>query len=207
MLTVIQNDLEDEDFDAMTSKGHKIWFLHPERTPIDLRDLKKASSNVCRYNGHCVWKLIQHLALCTELAELATRSSIYDGQREYLIAQCALHDIHEIYVGDVVSGLKKLLPQYKDIEILWETRVLDYFGLDLPTGFTKGFVKEIDTRALCLEMTYLRHPGASRVIARIGASSLDEIQVFQRVCTMSYHQCWQLLMKSILNYRVANGEE
>lgn len=59
----------EKDFDGMTQAGHKIWYEWPERTPIDINDLKFAATNLCRYNGHLRWMLVRHLALCVELAK------------------------------------------------------------------------------------------------------------------------------------------
>jgi 5'-deoxynucleotidase YfbR-like HD superfamily hydrolase len=202
-----------DDFDAMTGRGFKIWFLRPELTPIDLEDIKYAANNICRYNGHCTWSLLQHLTLCTLLAQyhlsndyarFPNKDSVPESV-EYLVAQCACHDMHEIYVGDVITGLKKYLTEFKQIELLWETYVLSTFGLDLPMGATKWFVKYIDNRALTLEMTGARHLSAGRVTELFGQPEEAETEIYEFVRELDPHACWFIITKAIEAYQ--EGEE
>lgn len=205
--------------DAITHIGYSLWYLKPERTPIDLEDIRYALGNICRYNGHLEWNLLRHLALCTLLAQHNTYNrflalveqdgaeNAFEKTSEHLelVAQCACHDIHEIYVGDITSGLKKHLPDFQRIELLWETYVLKTLGLDLPTGKVKAFVKEIDLKALALEMTILNHPGAKYVYVPVDE---EEMRIFDLVQNTSPSACWLIIIEAIEQYQngVKNGE-
>lgn len=210
--------MDPDSFDSMTGRGYKIWFYHPERTPVDLNEIKHASTNICRFNGHFTWKLIQHLALCTMLAEYHTENgyvpyktgagpngplttTIISDSASYLIAQCAAHDFHEIYVGDVITGLKKYLNEYKVIEKLWETWVLKNFDLDYPEGNTKWFVKYIDLRALTLEMIGNGHMKANTVIELYGQPDEHELRIYEQISKSTPDQCWNIITKAIEKYR------
>jgi hypothetical protein len=207
-----------DDHDARTGRGYKIWFLKPELTPIDLEDIRYAASNICRYNGHCRWTLLQHLALCTLLAQFHVNrgyikvkegtvpeglltTSVLSIPESYLVAQCACHDMHETYVGDVITGLKKYLSEFKTIELAWETYVLSTFGLDLPTGTTKWFVKYIDNRALTLEMMGAHHLSANRIAEAFGIPEEEEKNIYMFVKELDPQACWLIVKSAIDAYK------
>lgn len=207
-----------DEFDAMTGRGYRIWFLKPHLTPVDLEDIRYSTSNICRYNGHVKWTLLQHLTLCTLLAqyhmtngyvmylvksgsEQELKTVTITESPEYLVAQCTCHDMHEIYVGDVISGLKKYLSEFKAIELSWETYVLSTFGLDLPTGNTKWFVKYIDNRALTLEMKGAHHLSADRVEEIFGTPDETEQDLYKYVRDLDPHTCWFIIKSAIDSYK------
>lgn len=215
--------MSTDEYDAMTGRGYRIWFAKPYLTPIDLQDIKYAATNICRYNGHVHWSLLQHLTLCTLLAQynLSRGYVMYpvgtgpqgdslitvtmSEPSEYLVAQCACHDMHETYVGDVISGLKKYLSEFKAIELDWETYVLSTFGLDLPTGNTKWFVKFIDNRALTLEMKGAHHLSADRVQEAFGTPEQTEEEIYTYVRDLDPNTCWFIIKSAIDTYK--EGEQ
>lgn len=140
--------------DMVTWSGHGVWYDRPELTPIDWNDIDKALPNICRYNGHLDVKLSTHLHLCGAIAE-----QFFEQPK--LAAYAAAHDIHEIYMTDVVNGMKKHLPNYSPIEHQWEQHVHRQLGL--PWDERPALVKEIDMVALCIEMDQLKHPAAKYV--------------------------------------------
>lgn len=138
--------------DMMTISGEWIYFDKPYASEIKFQDLQIHTSNINRYNGAVHWSLLQHLTLCYLLAKhynASPKEAIY----------CLAHDLHEIIVGDVVSGLKKYIPQFQALELAWETRVHYALGIPLQES-PKEFVKLVDLKALCIEMHFLGHPGA-----------------------------------------------
>ena len=148
-----------------TATGADVWFLHPERTPIRGYDLYIHSSRICRYGGAVEWTLLQHTALCVALAR---RGRIVAE----IVPYVAVHDLHEVYVGDVVAALKEVLPEYKArIETPWEARVHHALGLCFPLDRSmKGAVKRIDIRALAIEMIFCQHPRAGVMVDRFVAA-------------------------------------
>ncbi len=195
-----------DNFDAMTGRGFKIWFNRPELTPVDLEDIKYSAQNICRFNGHCKWSLLQHLTLCTLLAQYHLDPAM--ESTEHLIAQCACHDMHETYIGDVISGLKKYLADFQKIEALWETYVLSTFGLSMPTGTTKWFVKYIDNKALTLEMIGARHLSADRVAKIFGQPEEEETEIYEFVRELDPDACWFIINSAIETFKEGkeNGE-
>lgn len=153
--------------DMTTASGQNVFFSYPEQTKVLLEDLTIHASNICRYNGAIQWKLIQHLALCIDLAvDYQDYLKTYINYKPVAIntinrGYVALHDYHEIYTGDMVTGLKAHCKDYSKIENNWERWVHKSMGL--PKGHPVEdvqFVKLIDRAALCLEMSYLNHPAA-----------------------------------------------
>ncbi len=209
----------NNDYDSATSQGHKIWYLSPTLTFIDERDIKTSTANICRFNGHIDWKLIQHLALCTMLASHHVCQDFYwceaDGflqmiviedDSALLVAQCAAHDFPEAYIGDIVTGLKQYLYDYKKIEYLWEEHVLGAFNLQIPESTVKQFVKYIDLRALCLEMHGGGHMAYSRICQNYGTPSEQEFQIYEFVKELSLESCWRIVIDAINENRRASGE-
>ena len=179
--------------DMVTWQGHAVNFLKPEDTIVDWEDLKVHTKNICRYNGALDWKLMEHLALCSRLSQLSDvreRGGFTNMTEEEVTLQagyCSTHDFQEIYCTDVVSGLKKYLPAYREIEDTWESYVHQQIGLPLCHRNHK-FVRHIDLRALVVEMTALEHPAAKLVGERYGGPVLDsEKEAFDAIYK---HRSW-----------------
>lgn len=151
-------------------------YEHPEGRPIShpdgyappflvyAEDVKTALSRQCRYAGAVDVSVLAHSALCVLLADtmvdhaLVTPSTSKDGMlRKRLRAYAAAHDLHEAYVTDVPSPLKRLLPAYKVIEERWERYVHARAGLVWPGPV---LVHDIDRRAVVVETAILEHPDA-----------------------------------------------
>lgn len=184
--------------DYTTASGHKIYFNDISTLVFDWDDIHIHTKNINRYNGGLNWKLIQHLALCVELVH-----SIYHENYE-LAAQVAIHDFHEIYIGDMVSGLKKYCPGFQDIEERWEGAV--YQALAIPKDDVN--CKYIDLLALTLETHYLRSKVASEIqkdLADNGyyyvpTSNLNQ-KVFHTVSHMTLDECFYLVKSTVLKYQ------
>lgn len=179
--------------DSLTISGQPIQYLHPEGTRLKFRDVFPALSNICRYNGMVDWKLIKHLALCTELAEH------YYKDIPSIIFYAAIHDFSEVYLGDVVAGLKKHLTDYKQIECLWETWVYNEFGVREPSEAEYNAVKFIDLRALALEMSILQWPIESSVLVNISGYQRTETEskLFKHVLQQDNASSWSTILGAI----------
>lgn len=222
---------EAEWFDSITASGIKIRFKDPWWSEISIEDIRAGCMNTCRYNGQVYWLLVKHLALCTVLAEhylkhipFPDRAQPYHSSKSYLIALAASHDFAEVILGDVVTGLKALLAEYKALEPNWEARVWSAF--DIPAPFTVfgpdltdqltpiraefpqhkldtelSFVKFIDVRALAIEMNMLNHGGAEFIASKFGAATEQEKEIFKKISDTSSEECWNLIMRAIEDYR------
>lgn len=168
-------------FPMHTHTGQPVWFTQPHRTPVVVEDLRAHSIRICRYGGARSWELVRHLALCIALAEMT-------GASRTQLAAVALHDLHEAYVGDVVSPLKQVLPGFCALEAEWEAHVHAAFGVPYPLpDDLAAFVKTIDLRALAVELHGLKHHGRHYYPERPPESAMEH---FFTVRHMALSACW-----------------
>lgn len=182
--------------DMVTYMGQKVYFDDPQQTEILMEDLRFCLGNICRYNGHAKWTLNQHLALCCMLSQYM----IGIPQVNQL---CALHDLHEVYIGDIVSGLKKFSYNMQELENTWEQYVHEQLGFswDDRNAYHEQ-VKFIDMLALYLEMDFLNHPGFQFVKKKTNFSltkkTLQELSLItQYVSHLNNKQCWYIIINTI----------
>lgn len=178
-------DIEPEEIfvqrtPCTTATGAEIHYLEPERTPIREEDLRVHLARVRRYAGAYEITVLQHLALCVELAQAA-------GASDCLLTYVAAHDLHEAYVGDLPTGLKQCLPDFQRLEELWEARVHHALGLGWPLhDKVAEAVKGVDHRALVVEMTHVEHPLLEIAAGQCGGHATeDEMRLGRRVLTTS----------------------
>lgn len=184
--------------DMITAHGYSVWFKDPSRTHIDSADLKTHTTNICRYNGAVQWSLVRHLALCVRLARKRLPTVTTDFQK-LQPGYCASHDFQEVYLGDVVTGLKNHLTQFQALETEWEEYVHDSIGLPLKHRDNK-FVKWIDQRALVVEMKNLKHPAAPLVANKYdGNPTAQENEAF--IQTVVDPDPWDTVWKAVQEAR------
>lgn len=135
--------------DCHTSTGLPVWYDNPERTPILAEDMKCAF-NVCRYGGQYVYNVLAHSVLVAKIVERMNDKRVP--------ALCAIHDLHEPYIGD--RNPRDKTPEFRERELKWEARVHDYFGLAMPNETEARWVKLADRMALLAEMEVVGHPAA-----------------------------------------------
>lgn len=203
----------------VTKSGAKIFFLAPENSEIDEVDIAISLTNIRRYSGGVVWSLAQHLQLCEKLAEswpidtqererLCQLRDILKnpgGITELLMNYAFLHDVPEAYLGDVVTGLKQLLPEYIKIENIWDDYIHGYFQRPLKYRPTEA-IKQIDRRALLIETYMLNHAAHGHIMGPqdepISVQEMDIFSVIQwrspsmRIASESfiYDETWDSLL-------------
>lgn len=91
----------------LTRGGRRIDLLEPSAAMVSPEDIAWALSMQCRFNGHtrAFYSVAQHCYLVADLVPA-----------QYQL-QALLHDATEAYVGDLVSPLKAVLPEYRQIEL------------------------------------------------------------------------------------------
>lgn len=175
-----------------TASGVVVDYLRPEDLEIRDDDVRDAAVNICRYNGARKVLLIHHFALCTLLA----LDSLGTARTVGLVAQ---HDFPETILGDVVTGLKRLLPDYSAIEARWEARFWQHYGYAPPNDVEAGLVRRIDLRALVIETHMTQHPVAGYAAYRHGGPpTRAEMRVWERMMSYNHDRCWELTLRAVL---------
>lgn len=186
---------------ASTRSGQEIWFEEPERTEILDEDLYRATRGTLRYAGHLEVSLLLHLAVCARIAEVTISPD--DPLRSNLVAYCAAHDLHEAYVGDVISGLKQLIPDYREIEDAWEAHVHRSLGFEWPPPpDIARWTKWVDRRALVAEQHHFDFPLWRENAANLGGPpNPSEAAAFTVLCGMSPPVLWKKVRAALDGYR------
>jgi hypothetical protein len=111
-----------------TYTGEIFDVLNPDPELICIEDIAHALGNLCRFGGHTrrFYSVGQHAFLCATLAP------------EPLKLAALLHDASEVYLVDVPSPIKQLLPQYQEME----DRLMQIIAKKY--GFTYPLAKRVD---------------------------------------------------------------
>lgn len=128
----------------LLSTGRYFDFRNP--TPLTITEVAHALSNICRFTGHCskFYSVAQHSIHVSKLVP------------EQLALQGLLHDAVEAVMGDMSGPLKRLFPEYRELEKRMEAVILNGFGL---SSELHPLVKRADLIALRTEQRDLMHPG------------------------------------------------
>jgi len=130
-----------------TWTGGVFYLTDPRPEEVFIEDIAHALSLQCRFNGHIAehYSVAEHSIMVSNIAEEETK--------DYQLALTALlHDSAEAYLGDVVSPLKKLLPEYRVFEALVESCVALRFSLSYPFP---EVIHRADKKALEQEFRFL----------------------------------------------------
>jgi hypothetical protein len=100
-----------------TSLNEAFFLIDPTPDLINIEDIAHGLSNVCRYVGQCTpfYSVAEH---CVRMCGMVEEKAYIQSEEHIRNAKLAalLHDSTEAYLGDVSSGLKSVLPRYKEIE-------------------------------------------------------------------------------------------
>jgi uncharacterized protein len=128
--------------------GATLDFNDPESSNFTIEDIAHGLANVCRYSGQCVrfYSVAEHSLLVSQIS------------RSGFELAGLLHDAAEAFVGDVTGPLKKLVPEYKKIELRVQGAIFSRFGL--PEEMPRE-VKEAELQVLAAEQAQIMPPGTS----------------------------------------------
>jgi 5'-deoxynucleotidase YfbR-like HD superfamily hydrolase len=105
----------------VTFTGRKFFPLAPNVEDIDIRDIARALSNTCRFNGHVkrFYSVAQHSVLVSRRVP-----------KQYALAGL-LHDASEAYIADVTKPVKDTpeMEAYRVIEDRLQRTIFRAFGL------------------------------------------------------------------------------
>lgn len=126
-----------------TASGRPYWPFDPRPEDIHWPDVVIHLSRICRYGGALhpgisgIYSVAQHSVLA------------HDAAPSELKLEALLHDAHEAFVGDMISPMKRDLPDYADLERLNELVLRKAAGLQKRKS---PEVKEIDRRLYATEV-------------------------------------------------------
>jgi len=124
-----------------TFSGRTFDLAHPKPATVCIQDIAHATSNICRYTGHChkFMSVAEHLVVGLEFLP-----------RKYHLVYI-LHDAHESYCHDLSRPLKALLPAYRVLENKCQRAVYFHFMGRQMNARERKVVKEVDDKMLLLE--------------------------------------------------------
>jgi hypothetical protein len=191
-------EMQDQHPDMTLGTGKLIWFAHPHLTTLVMADFETPVQNICRYNGAIDWRLVKHLMLGGELADLHFSDVLGVRDLELCKGYFQAHDLHECIVGDMVSGMKPYHATYRRMEEVWEIHVHEQIGLPLDRYADRHTTKVLDQRALAVEMYMLKHPAAERVLPRFGGPLTPaEEEAFTKVQNTSLADAWKYVVRTV----------
>ncbi|WP_353980855.1 hypothetical protein [Salinicola endophyticus] len=102
-----------------THSGLSVHMANPTPQMIEPSDIGRALSRICRFGGHTFehYSVAQHCVLASQFVP----------SEHQLTA--LMHDATEAYVGDMVSPLKALMPEFKKVEERFWLAIAERFGL------------------------------------------------------------------------------
>lgn len=123
-----------------TSMGQMFWPLDPRPEDVHIEDIAHALSHICRWGGHCraFYSVAQH---CVHVAEYILRK----GYGSRLALMGLLHDASEAYIGDMVTPVKRSMPDFYAAEQTLERAIYTKFGLH------KGMDKKFEMPGIVVE--------------------------------------------------------
>lgn len=128
-----------------TYTGRAFYPMEPDPDMVDPTDIAHALGHLCRYNGHVsqFYSVAEHCVLMSYA--VAPENALW----------ALLHDATEAYVGDMVSPLKRSMPEFRLAERRVSYAICHRFGIstDCPEE-----VKQADTRILWDERDALFGP-------------------------------------------------
>lgn len=139
----------------VTYGGKRISVLLPEVELIRLDDIAEGLSRENRFAGNTIndYNVAQHSVLVASLLEWTCCT-------ERVVRHGLMHDASEAYLGDIPNPIKKLLPDYKMIESIWEDTIRQrFFGNEVLTDEERNLIKWADNLAFMCEASSLaKHP-------------------------------------------------
>ena len=125
---------------VVTLSGNRFSILKPDPDVVMIEDIACALARQARFNGHTrfFYSVGQHSCLGAQVSP--TRD---------IAVQMLFHDATEAYIGDLVSPVKALLPDFEIIESRIHWAISKRFNLEYPMP---KVVKQIDRRLLATEV-------------------------------------------------------
>lgn len=147
-----------------TYTGKRFHFTDPKADEVEIKDIARGLSNLCRFGGQCktFYSVAEH---CVLVADLLPRNLAFAG---------LLHDAAEAYLLDVPSPLKGVLVSYHGLEIKVDAVIAKHFSLG-PEQHHE-LVKRADVYAQDLEGNQLMRNWEPRASFQTGVFNGQHVQ-------------------------------
>jgi 5'-deoxynucleotidase YfbR-like HD superfamily hydrolase len=125
-----------------TRNGRRFYPLAPRAEDVDIEDIAHGLAHQCRFNGQTAsfYSVAQHSLMVAEIVPRRLRLA------------ALLHDAAEAYLGDMVTPLKAMFPEFAAMEARILTVIGRRFGLSLDLAAPgNGQIKRADLIALATE--------------------------------------------------------
>ena len=150
--------------------GGSFNFEDPKPEMINIEDIAKSLSCICRYTGHCnnFYSVAQHSILMANLTE-------FDGMGTPL--QRLLHDSAEAYLGDITTPLKSNLYYGEQKIKTLEKRILKVIGKALHVDLSTYLDTIADRIMMATEVEYLMNPKSRAIFNKclVGVNPLKYV--------------------------------
>jgi Predicted hydrolases of HD superfamily len=125
---------------VITLSGQRFSILKPDPEAVRIEDIACALARQARFNGHTrfFYSVGQHSVLGAEASPTKD-----------IALHMLFHDATEAYIGDLVSPVKALLPDFELIESRIHWAISQKLGLEYPLP---KVIKQIDRRLLATEV-------------------------------------------------------
>jgi hypothetical protein len=126
------------------NSGHIFDIFNPEPDDFRIDDIGHALGNICRYGGHCrnFYSVAQHSVYASFMAPRGKRKA------------ALLHDGTEAYLVDLIRPVKRIVPQYIELEAVLAGKLATAFGLPVD-AFDDPQIHEVDDLLLSYEVAAL----------------------------------------------------
>jgi hypothetical protein len=129
----------------------------------DIKDIARALSNLCRFNGHVnpgkFYSVAEHSVRVSWIVEewLKNSVTVCGDERRQLLLWALLHDASEAYIGDVTTPTKYSdeMLGYRKIEEVIQREIIAWAGLSWPQHL---IISQADSQILIAEAWQLKAP-------------------------------------------------
>ena len=131
-----------------TWSGTHVDYMAFKSECVNISDIAHSLSMICRFGGHVPrhYSVAEHSLLVSDLI----KDEYVAETRHQLKLAALLHDASEAYLGDVVSPLKRILPDYQRIETNVQFKIDSKFNTHTTLEAAQA-IHEADMKALYIE--------------------------------------------------------
>ncbi|EKN01099.1 YfbR-like 5'-deoxynucleotidase [Acidocella sp. MX-AZ02] len=168
--------------EILTATGVYFSLVRPDPDDIRIEDIAHALANTCRFAGHC--------QPFYSVAEHSVRVALCSRVPSWLKFDALMHDAAEAYLGDIPTPLKRLVPEFREVERRIEDAIEARFGCH---QIHHELVKAADLALLATERRDLM-PAADNGEWEVTLSGIDPLPA--RITPMSPRTAARLFLEA-----------